>query len=417
MSLLECSTSQKLAPTECEGPIRSKRPLSVSEAVQLWNAPRLRDVRSALELDVNGYVAATNRAEVPECALQLPRKTTLDCKEPVPTVWIADSPSASPSAALLVRDFAPSYSMMFAAHLYNAMANGDDVYRDARTGAFVADEFPSAGTRVKLRARLIQSAEVPLPDAPPLDPLVARAQVADESFEYTEERPRFEPWPEAPAGVDAELVWPLESWAHASLRANPSCAEASITVGKPWQAHFFSRDEQSRVYPVTCTTSTPIFGTAPDENGEPVEHQIGSNVSTTSFLAFVREGRRYVDFACQEGTGYESSYSCASAWFVLPGAGKDLDLMVRFGSGCSDAGCDAELAVTGFFEGAPELPPFPEKRDIVGGQVELKGREVHIDGDMDCTRLEAARSTSEQCTVERRYVLRYENGKLRLTPR
>jgi hypothetical protein len=389
----------------------------VSEAVQLWNAPQLRGVQSSLELDVVGYVTATNRDEVPACALQLPRENALDCKEPVPTVWIADSRSASPSAALMVADFAPSYSMMFAAHLYNALANGDDLYRDARTGAIVADEMPSVGTRVKLRARLIQSAEAPLPDAPPLDPLVARAQVSDESFEYAEQQPRFEPWPKAPPGVDAEVVWPLDSWAQASARANPTCAEATITMGKPWEGHFFSKDELSRIYPVTCTTSTPILGTAPDENGELVEHQIGSNVSTSIFLAFVREGRRYVDFACQEGTGYESSYSCGSAWFVLPGAGKDLDVMVRFDSGCSDAGCDAELAVTGFFDGAPELPPFPEKRDILGGKVKLSGREVHIDGDMHCTRLEWERSTSEQCTVERHYVLRYENGKLSLTRR
>ena len=62
-------------------------------------------------------------------------------------------------------------------------------------------------------------------------------------------------------------------------------------------------------------------------------------------------------------------------------------------------------------------PPFPDQRDIQGGRVKLVGREVHIEGDMACTRAEWERVRGEQCSVPRRYVLRYERGKLRLLPR
>jgi hypothetical protein len=100
----------------------------------------------------------------------------------------------------------------------------------------VTTELPTPGTRVKLRARLVQSASVPVPDAPPLDPEVARAQITDESFDYVDEDPRFEPWPEAPPGLDTEQLYPLELFAQTTARAQPSCAEANVTVGKPWEA-------------------------------------------------------------------------------------------------------------------------------------------------------------------------------------
>lgn len=413
LELLVCSSSLDVKPANCPETVRATRPLTVTEAVQFWDEPDLFDVRNRMVLEVEGVVTSTNRDQVPECALRISTTSDQPCSAPIPAVWIGDRADASPSESLQLTHFAPSFRAMIIANAYEGVSPNGDGYHDSVTGKYVESQFPVVGTRVRIRAQLVQSAEVPVADEPELDSHVALGVVKSESVTYVDPRTQFVLWPPTERTYTAEELWPFEDWAKASVLAQSECAGSSITVLPPWEAHFFSKERSTRVYPVSCSSSTPNMGSYTDEAGEVQEYVVSHNETNHIFLAYENDGERSLRPECTDGSGYESSFSCGSYWFVLPGAGKDLDLLLRFDEGCSDAGCDAELTVNGFTEDL-ELPPFPGRPDIVGGKLELVGREVHIDGQMSCTDAEWRTAQGPECSVPGRYVLSYDHGKLRI---
>ncbi len=412
-ALLTCMASGEVAPATCPGIVVATRPLSAGEAIEFWDAPELAGVREQLVLPIEGYVTSTNLVAAPDCALRLFGLGEQDCVAPVPAVWIGERPDAAPSESLQLVGFAPTFGAMVLADAYDAVAQYGDVYLDPATGRYVEPRLPVVGTRVSVRATLVQSTDVPVAGAAPVESRVARAVIKAESEVHAEPGAHFEPWPPAERGYTVDDLWPLESWAKARALSLEVCEQSELSVILLAEANVYSKQHSTRLYVVTCSTSTPNFGSYTDEAGESFQYEVSRNQTNHVFLAYQHAGERILEEECTDGTGFESSYSCDSYWFVLPGAGSDLDLLVRLGQGCSDGGCDGEFTVRGF-DGDVELPPFPDGRRIVGGKLELVGREVHIEGRMECTEAEWTKSSGPYCAVLRRYVLSYDHGKLRI---
>lgn len=86
-------------------------------------------------ISLEGFVVKANLAEIPECAIHpVGVADPYDCRSPIPTFWLADSPSAPESTWIPVMGWASNAANLYERALHEAEALGGEEYEDAHWG-------------------------------------------------------------------------------------------------------------------------------------------------------------------------------------------------------------------------------------------------------------------------------------------
>ena len=114
---------------------------------------RSRHHRKAVEnrpIQVVGYIVATNFAEAPACALHPRGKADPpDCRAPLPSFTLGDSPTSSPEDGFTVLGFAANFAL-----LHDALRLGSKAdLADSFFGVDAPLPLPSVGAKVRVSGR------------------------------------------------------------------------------------------------------------------------------------------------------------------------------------------------------------------------------------------------------------------------
>lgn len=110
-------------------------PLAPSAAMRLLCA---REETWSASISIEGIVVKTNLAEIPTCAIHPAGiADPYDCRSPVPTFWLADSPSAPESTWIPVMGWASNAANLYEHALQEAESVNPDSYEDSFWGVIV----------------------------------------------------------------------------------------------------------------------------------------------------------------------------------------------------------------------------------------------------------------------------------------
>ncbi len=100
-----------------------QNPIKAGDAYTVWGASyHLRsrvhqDSIKGKDIKLTGYITKTNLPDAPECAVhEMGKEDPEDCKPPIPTFWVGDTPNAEEKDSIKVMGWASNY-----ANIYNAI--------------------------------------------------------------------------------------------------------------------------------------------------------------------------------------------------------------------------------------------------------------------------------------------------------
>jgi hypothetical protein len=103
---------------------------------------------------VTGYVTKTNLPDAPACAVHRTGKADPeDCKAPLPTFWLGDSPDAPERECIQVMGFASNYAQIYDAIQVMDRGKPGEKYIDVFWGTALPNPLPARGAKVSVQGR------------------------------------------------------------------------------------------------------------------------------------------------------------------------------------------------------------------------------------------------------------------------
>jgi hypothetical protein len=138
-----------------EVPALPDRPVKAGDAYTVWGASyflRSRAHRaevSGAKITIEGYIVKTNLADAPRCAVHAGgRADPANCKAPIPTFWIADTPTASVRDSIRVMGWASNFAQIYDA--IHAFDSGSEEFEDVFWGTKLPNPLPAVGAKVSV---------------------------------------------------------------------------------------------------------------------------------------------------------------------------------------------------------------------------------------------------------------------------
>lgn len=140
-------------------PTVPEKPIKNGDAYTVWGASyymrnRVHEKEVVdQKLSIIGYIAKTNLADAPECAVHETGKGDPEnCKAPIPTFWIADSKDAPEAEWMKVMGWASNFANIYSAieEIDKTKADEKPEYSDATWGTMLPYPLPVKGAKVKV---------------------------------------------------------------------------------------------------------------------------------------------------------------------------------------------------------------------------------------------------------------------------
>lgn len=103
---------------------------------------------------ITGYVTKTNLPDAPACAVhRVGKADPEDCKAPLPTFWLGDSPDAPERDCIQVLGFASNFAQIYDAIQMMDRGKAGETYIDVFWGTALPNPLPARGAKVSVQGR------------------------------------------------------------------------------------------------------------------------------------------------------------------------------------------------------------------------------------------------------------------------
>lgn len=134
-----------------------KKPIKNGDAYTIWGASyslRSRVHRKEVagkKLTLVGYIAKTNLADAPKCAVHKGGKADPEnCKPPIPAFWVCDAKDAPLNECVKVMGWASNFAQVYEAITEFDKGKEDAEYNDTFWGVKIPNPLPAVGAKVSV---------------------------------------------------------------------------------------------------------------------------------------------------------------------------------------------------------------------------------------------------------------------------